>query len=89
MNSSKKLMEPLKPDEILSPIVGSEPLSRTQMNRKVWAYIKEHGLQDPKDKHIIWADDKLQEIFGGKKQLNMFAVTQQLNKHLIAHQADN
>ena len=69
MNYSKKFMEPLKPDEILSPIVGSEPLSRTQINRKVWAYIKEHGLQDSKDKRIIWADDKLREIFGGEKQL--------------------
>ena len=82
MNYSKNLMKPLNPNNMLALIVGSEPLPRTQIIRKVWAYIKEQGLQDTMDKRVINADAKLLTIFDGKKKVTMFEVTKQVNKHL-------
>ena len=75
MNYSKDLMKPLNPNNMLALIVGSEPLPRTQIIRKVWAYIKEQGLQDTMDKRVINADAKLLTIFDGKKKVTMFEVT--------------
>ena len=74
-------MKPMKPSEQLSKIVGPEPLPRTEVTKRVWAYIKKHKLQNPQNKREILADDKLQPIFGGKK-LNMFQMTKAVNKHL-------
>jgi chromatin remodeling complex protein RSC6 len=74
-------MKPMQPSEHLAKIVGTEPLPRSEVTKKIWAHIKKHNLQNPKNKREILADDKLQPIFGGKK-LDMFQMTKAVNKHL-------
>ena len=74
-------MKPVQPSEQLAKIVGNEPLPRTEVTKKIWAHIKKHKLQNPKNKREILADDKLQPIFGGKK-MDMFQMTKAVNKHL-------
>jgi upstream activation factor subunit UAF30 len=74
-------MKPMQPSEHLAKIVGGEPLPRTEVTKKIWAHIKKHKLQNPKNKREILADDKLQPIFGSKK-LDMFQMTKAVNKHL-------
>ncbi|HKR03490.1 MAG TPA: SWIB/MDM2 domain-containing protein [Bacteroidia bacterium] len=68
--------------EALQPIVGKEPLARTEVTKKMWAYIKEKGLQDKKEKRTIHSDENLKKIFGGKKTVSMFELTKLVNKHL-------
>ena len=75
-------MRPLKPDAALSAVVGPKPIPRTQVVKKLWAYIKKNRLQDMQNKRMINADDKLKVIFGGKKQVSMFEMTKLVNKHL-------
>lgn len=75
-------MKPLQPDSALSAIVGSKALPRTQVTKKLWAYIKRKGLQDKKKRTMINADDKLKSVFGGKKQVTMFEMTKLVNRHL-------
>ena len=75
-------MKPMKPSAVLAEIVGDKAIPRTEVTKKVWAYIHKHGLQDNKDKRKINADDKLQAVFGGKKAVNMFEMTKLVNKHL-------
>lgn len=75
------LMKPVRPSEELAKIVGSEPLPRTEVTKKVWAHIKKHKLQNPENKREIIADEKLQPIFSGKR-LDMFQMTKAINKHL-------
>lgn len=75
-------MKPMQPDEVLAAVVGSKPVPRTQIVKSLWAYIKKNGLQDKKQKTMINADDKLKEVFGGKKQVSMFEMTKLVNKHL-------
>ncbi len=74
-------MKPMQPSEDLAKIVGTEPLPRSEVTKKVWAHIKKHNLQNPKNKREILADDKLQPIFGSQK-LDMFQMTKAVNKHL-------
>ena len=74
-------MRPLQPDAALGAIVGNKPLPRTQITKKIWAYIKKNGLQDKKNKRMINADDKLRAVLGAKK-IDMFKMTQQVNKHV-------
>jgi upstream activation factor subunit UAF30 len=74
-------MKPMRPSGELAKIVGSEPLPRTEVTKKVWAHIKRYKLQNPENKREIIADDKLQPVFG-KKKLNMFEMTKAINKHL-------
>ena len=74
-------MKPMQPSEQLAAIVGIQPLPRSEVTKKVWAHIKKHKLQNPKNKREILADEKLQPIFGGKK-LDMFQMTKAVNKHL-------
>ena len=74
-------MKPMKPSASLAEIVGDKPLPRTEVTKKIWAYIKRHKLQNPKNKREIIADQKLQPVFGAKK-LNMFEMTKAVNKHL-------
>jgi len=81
--SLSTFMTPLQLDESLAALVGYEPLLRSQVVKKVWAYIKEHGLQDSGDKHLINADALLAPFFGGKKQVSMFEVARLLKPHLI------
>ena len=80
--ANSAFMKPLKPDGALSAIVGDKPLPRTEVVKKLWAYIKKNNLQDAKNKRNINPDDKLQKIFGGKKAVNMFEMTKLINKHL-------
>jgi chromatin remodeling complex protein RSC6 len=75
-------MKPMQPDATLAAVVGNKPVPRTQVVKKLWAYIKDNGLQDKKQKTMINADDKLKEVFGGKKQVSMFEMTKLVNKHL-------
>ena len=74
-------MKPMRPSEQLAKVVGSEPLPRTEVTKKIWAHIKRHKLQNPENKREIIADEKLQPVFG-KKKLNMFEMTKAINKHL-------
>ena len=75
-------MKPQQPDAILAAVVGNKPLPRTQVTKKIWAYIKKNSLQDTQNRRMINADDKLKEIFGGKKQVSMFEMTKLVNQHL-------
>jgi chromatin remodeling complex protein RSC6 len=75
-------MKPVKPDAKLAVVVGSAPLPRTQLTKKLWAYIKRRGLQDKKNRRMINADDSLRAVFGGKRQVSMFEMTKLVNKHL-------
>ena len=75
-------MKPMQPDAALSEVVGSKPIPRTEVTKKLWAYIKKLNLQDAKNRRMINADAKLGPIFGGKKQVSMFEMTKLVNKHL-------
>lgn len=75
-------MKPVQPDDVLSAVVGSNPLPRTELTKKLWAYIKKNGLQDKKVKTNINADDKLKAVFGGKKTVSMFEMTKLVSNHL-------
>ena len=79
---SAAFMRPVQPDNALSAVVGSSPLPRTELTKKLWAYIKRNGLQDSKNRRAINADDKLRPVFGGKSQVTMFDMTKLVNKHL-------
>jgi len=75
-------MKPMQPSGSLSAVVGSNPLPRTEVTKKLWAYIKRKGLQDNKNRRMINADDALRPVFGGKRQVSMFEMTKLVNKHL-------
>lgn len=75
-------MKPMQPSEQLAPVVGSNPLPRTEVTKKLWAYIKRKGLQDQKERRMINADDNLKAVFGGKMRVSMFDMTKLVNKHL-------
>ena len=75
-------MKPMQPDEALSAVVGSGPLPRTEITKKLWQYIKRNGLQDAKVRRNINADEKLGRVFGSKKQVSMFEMTKLVNKHI-------
>jgi len=76
------LLKPVQPDEALSAIVGSKPLPRSEMTKKLWEYIKKHKLQDEKKRTMINADDALKVVFGGKKQVSMFEMTKLVSGHV-------
>ena len=75
-------MKPVTPDAALSAVVGSAPLPRTELTKKLWAYIKKNGLQDKKVRTQINADDKLKVVFGGKAKVSMFEMTKLVSNHL-------
>ena len=75
-------MKPVSPDAALSEIVGSKPIPRTEVTKKLWAYIKKNGLQDKKNRRMIHSDDALKLVFAGKAQVNMFEMTKLVSKHL-------
>lgn len=75
-------MKPLTPSEKLAEVVGSKPLPRTEVVKKLWAYIKKNNLQDKKNKRNINADAILKAVFGGKSVVNMFEMTKLVSKHL-------
>ena len=75
-------MKPVQPDAVLSAVVGNKPIPRTELTKKLWAYIKKNSLQDKKKRTNINADDKLKMEFGGKKTVTMFEMTKLVSKHV-------
>jgi upstream activation factor subunit UAF30 len=80
--ANSAFMAPLQPDEALAAVVGKDPLPRTEVTKRIWDYIRENNLQDPKDKRTIRADAKLKAIFDGKDSVTMFELTKLVNAHL-------
>lgn len=77
-------MKPVQPDEALSKIVGSKPLPRGEMTKKLWDYIKKNKLQDEKKRTNINADEALKVVFNGKKTVTMFEMTKLVSGHVKA-----
>ena len=75
-------MRPVTPDATVAEVVGSKPIPRTEVTKRLWAYIKKNGLQDAKNKRMIKADAALKAIFGGKATVSMFDMTKLVGKHL-------
>jgi upstream activation factor subunit UAF30 len=75
-------MKPMQPDDALGAVVGAKAMPRTEVTKKLWAYIKRNNLQDAKQRRMINADDKLRPLFGGKRQVSMFEMTRLVNSHL-------
>jgi upstream activation factor subunit UAF30 len=79
---SAAFMKPMQPSAQLAAVVGSSAIPRTEVTKKLWAYIKRNGLQDSRNRRAINADDKLRPVFGGKSQVSMFDMTKLVNRHL-------
>jgi len=77
-------MKPVQPDAVLAVVVGSKPLPRTELTKKLWVYIKKNSLQDKKVRTQINADDALKAVFGGKAKVSMFEMTKLVSKHVKA-----
>ena len=74
-------MKPMTPSAMLAAVIGSSPMPRTEVTKKVWDYIKKNGLQDSAKRTMINADAKLKDIFK-KAQVSMFEMTKLINAHL-------
>ena len=79
---TSKFMKPMKLSAELQEVIGKGPMPRTEVTKKLWAYIKKHKRQNPENKRNIIPDEKLSKVFGGKKEINMFDMTKKVNKHL-------
>jgi chromatin remodeling complex protein RSC6 len=75
-------MKAMKPSAALAAVVGSSPMPRTEVTKKLWAYIKRNGLQDKSNKRMINSDDRLKPVFGGRSQVSMFEMTRLVSNHL-------
>jgi chromatin remodeling complex protein RSC6 len=75
-------MKPMSPSSTLAAVVGNSPMPRTEVTSKLWGYIKKNNLQDKTNRRMINADDKLREVFGGKRQVSMFEMTKLVSRHL-------
>jgi upstream activation factor subunit UAF30 len=75
-------MAPVTPSATLAPVVGDKPIPRTEVTKRLWAYIKKNNLQDQKNRRQINADAALKGVFGGKASVNMFEMTRLVGKHL-------
>jgi upstream activation factor subunit UAF30 len=75
-------MKPVTPSATLAEVIGSKAMPRTEVTKKIWQYIKKHGLQDKKNRRNINADAPLKAVFGGKATVNMFEMTKLVSKHL-------
>ena len=75
-------MKPMTPSAALAAVIGSNPMPRTDVTKKVWDYIKKHKLQDAVNRRNINADDKLKAVFNGKKTVSMFEMTKLISGHL-------
>ena len=75
-------MKPMTPSATLATVIGGSAMPRTEVTKKIWAYIKRNSLQDKKNKRMINADEKLKPVFGGKSQVSMFEMTKLVSKHL-------
>ena len=79
---SAAFMKALTPSDALAAVVGSKPLARTEVVKKIWVYIKANKLQDSANRRMINADAKLKVVFGGKAQVSMFDMAKHISKHL-------
>jgi len=77
-------MKPVTPSASLAEVVGAKPIPRTEVTKRLWAYIKKNKLQDTKNKRMIKSDATLKPVFGGKATVNMFEMTKLVSKHLKA-----
>jgi upstream activation factor subunit UAF30 len=75
-------MAPLTPSATLAEVIGSKPIPRTEIVKKIWDYIKKNNLQDKKNRRMINGDAKLKAVFGGKEQISMFELAKIVNKHV-------
>ena len=75
-------MRPVQPDDKLAAVVGSTPLPRSELTKKLWNYIKKNGLQDKTKRTQINADDTLRAVFNGKSQVSMFEMTKLVSGHI-------
>jgi upstream activation factor subunit UAF30 len=75
-------MKPMTPTSVLAAVVGSMPMPRTDVTKKIWDYIKKNKLQDSINRRLINADEKLRAVFGGKRQVSMFEMTKLVSNHL-------
>jgi upstream activation factor subunit UAF30 len=75
-------MKPVQPSAALAEVVGEKPIPRTEVTKRLWAYIKKNKLQDQKNKRMIKSDATLKPVFGGKASVNMFEMTKLVSKHL-------
>ena len=75
-------MKPMTPSSTLAAVVGGSPMPRTEVTKKLWAYIKRNSLQDSVNRRMINADDNLRQVFGGRRQVSMFEMTKLVNAHL-------
>ena len=81
---SAAFMKPVTPDEKLAQVIGSEPVARTEVTRKLWDYIRGHNLQDPENRRFIKADEKLKQVFDGKDRVSMFEMTKLVFGHVTS-----
>ena len=75
-------MAPVSPDSALAAVVGDKPMPRTEITKRLWAYIKKNGLQDQKNRRMINSDAALKPVFAGKATVNMFEMTKLVNKYI-------
>ena len=75
-------MAALTPSAALAEVIGSKPIPRTEIIKKIWDYIKKNGLQDKTNRRMINADDKLKVVFAGKEQISMFELAKVVNNHV-------
>lgn len=75
-------MAPLTPSSTLAEVIGSKPMPRTEIIKKIWDYIKKNGLQDKANRRMINGDAKLKAVFGGKGQVSMFELAKVVSKHV-------
>jgi len=79
---SAAFMRPVTPSAALAAVVGEKPIPRTEVTKRLWAYIKKNRLQDTTNKRTINADETLKQVFGGKSKVDMFEMTKLVGKHL-------
>ena len=79
---SAAFMKPVSPSPALAEVIGSKAVPRTEVTKRLWAYIKKNKLQDAKNRRMINADATLKQVFGGKASVNMFEMTKLVNKHV-------
>jgi len=80
--ANSAFMKPVTPSGALAEVVGAQPIPRTEVTKRLWAYIKKNKLQDAKNKRMIKADDTLKAVFANKATVNMFEMTKLVSKHL-------
>jgi chromatin remodeling complex protein RSC6 len=75
-------MKAMQPSAALGAVVGNNPMPRTEITKKLWGYIKRNNLQDPKERRMIVADDKMKPVFGGMSRVSLLDMTKLVNKHI-------